>query len=79
MTQALQAQLDALSDEQKRAAIVYLESTLADNDGDDLSPEIKAELDRRWAAYLANPNSAIPWEEFKARARTRLEQRSARA
>jgi putative addiction module component (TIGR02574 family) len=28
---------------------------------DELSPEIKLELDRRIAAHKANPESAIPW------------------
>ncbi len=28
----------------------------------------KTELDRRLAAYLANPDDVVPWEEVKARA-----------
>lgn len=28
-----------------------------------LTPEQEAELDRRLAAHLANPSSAIPWDE----------------
>jgi putative addiction module component (TIGR02574 family) len=27
-----------------------------------LEPELAAELDRRWAEHVANPDSAIPWE-----------------
>jgi putative addiction module component (TIGR02574 family) len=35
----------------------------------ELSPEQKAELDRRWAEHLANPESAIPWEEVRRKLR----------
>ena len=34
-----------------------------------LTPELKAELDRRWAEHLANPASAIPWEEVRRKLR----------
>ena len=30
-----------------------------------LSPEREAELDRRLADHLANPSSAIPWDEVR--------------
>jgi putative addiction module component (TIGR02574 family) len=30
-----------------------------------LSPEQEAELDRRLAEHVANPGSAIPWEEVR--------------
>ena len=30
-----------------------------------LSPEQEAELDRRLAEHIANPDSAIPWEEVR--------------
>ncbi len=30
-----------------------------------LSPEQEAELDRRLAEHIANPDSAIPWEEAR--------------
>jgi putative addiction module component (TIGR02574 family) len=32
-----------------------------------VSDEIRQELDRRHAAYLANPDSAISWEEVRRR------------
>jgi putative addiction module component (TIGR02574 family) len=43
---------ESLSDQQRDAAT-------------DLSDEQKAELDRRWAEHLANPGSAIAWEETR--------------
>jgi putative addiction module component (TIGR02574 family) len=36
-----------------------------------LTDEQKAELDRRWAEHLADPDSAISWEELKRRLRDR--------
>lgn len=31
----------------------------------DLTPEQRAELDRRLAEHLADPTSAIPWDEVR--------------
>jgi putative addiction module component (TIGR02574 family) len=30
-----------------------------------LSPGQEAELDRRWAEHVADPGTAIPWEEVR--------------
>jgi len=30
-----------------------------------LTEEQAAELDRRWAEHLANPDSAVPWSEVR--------------
>jgi putative addiction module component (TIGR02574 family) len=30
-----------------------------------LSPEQEAEMDRRWVEHLADPSSAVPWEEVR--------------
>ena len=37
-----------------------------------LSDELKIELDRRWAAFQAHPETAVPWEQVKAEAQARL-------
>ncbi|RPI55601.1 MAG: hypothetical protein EHM55_07425 [Acidobacteria bacterium] len=31
----------------------------------ELTDDQRAELDRRWAEHLANPDSAIPWSEVR--------------
>ena len=31
----------------------------------DLTNEEAAELDRRWAEHLTNPDSAVPWSEVR--------------
>jgi putative addiction module component (TIGR02574 family) len=36
------------------------------------TPEQEAELDRRWADYLANPDDVLTWDEVQARVRARL-------
>jgi putative addiction module component (TIGR02574 family) len=46
--------------------------SVSDEDLDDafvLSPELKLELDRRWAEHLADPESAIPWEVVERKLR----------
>ena len=35
----------------------------------DLSEAERAELDRRWAEHVANPESAIPWSVVRSRLR----------
>ncbi len=34
-----------------------------------LEPALVAELDRRWAEHVANPDSAIPWEAVERKLR----------
>ena len=40
--------------------------TDADRDGElALTAEQQAELDRRWAEHLENPDSGVPWHEVR--------------
>jgi putative addiction module component (TIGR02574 family) len=50
-------------------AIALWESLTNDERGEafELTDEQRAELDRRWAAHLANPQSAIPWTSVRAK------------
>ncbi|MBQ36292.1 MAG: addiction module protein [Gemmatimonadaceae bacterium] len=32
-----------------------------------LTPDQEAELDRRWADHIENPDAAIPWDEIRSR------------
>lgn len=55
------------SEERAELALVLWES-LSDAERHDelaLTPQQEAELDRRWTEHLANPESAIPWEEVR--------------
>ena len=40
-----------------------------------MTPELAAELDRRWAGYEAHPEAARPWDEVEAEIRERLQKR----
>jgi putative addiction module component (TIGR02574 family) len=55
------------ADERAELAMALWES-LSDQEREaelELTPEQKAELDLRWADHLANPESAVPWEEVR--------------
>ncbi|MBZ5560417.1 MAG: addiction module protein [Acidobacteriia bacterium] len=59
------------ADERAELAMALWES-LSDQEREselELGPEQKAELDRRWAEHLANPESAIPWEDVRRKLR----------
>ncbi|MBI1903465.1 MAG: addiction module protein [Planctomycetia bacterium] len=48
------------------------DSIAAEQQGFELSPERKAELNRRLAAYRADRNPGSPWQEVKARILSKL-------
>ena len=65
--------IDALSMEERTLlAHEIWHSVERDSESMPLSDELKRELDRRWAAFQANPETAIPWEQVKAEALARL-------
>jgi putative addiction module component (TIGR02574 family) len=47
---------DSLTDDQRNAEFA-------------LGPEERAELDRRWAEHIADPGSAIPWQDVRRKLR----------
>ena len=64
---ALSAILKLPANERAELAMALWES-LTDTERDAelaLTPEQAAELDRRWVEHLADPTSAIPWEEVR--------------
>ncbi len=49
--------------------------SLSDSERDsalELTPEQRAELERRWTKHQADPSSAVPWLEVRQRLRTRI-------
>jgi putative addiction module component (TIGR02574 family) len=55
------------ADERAELAMALWDS-LTDGERDaelELSADQRAELDRRWAEHVANPRSAIPWEDVR--------------
>jgi putative addiction module component (TIGR02574 family) len=65
-------QLLALSVAERLQIVEVFCESLADNVQALPIPDwLEAELDRRKAAHEAAPNSAIPWEEARARLRQR--------
>jgi putative addiction module component (TIGR02574 family) len=50
-------------------AIALWESLTDDERGQafELTEEQRAELDRRWAEHIENPNSAVPWAVVRAK------------
>jgi putative addiction module component (TIGR02574 family) len=59
------------ADERAELAIALWESLSPEERAAEfeLGPEECTELDRRWAEHLADPASAIPWEEVRRKLR----------
>ena len=62
------AQLLKLPAGDRAELAIALWESLSDSEREgafDLTDEQKAELDRRWAEHIKNPDSAIPWSEVR--------------
>lgn len=65
--------IDRMSVEERlRLVQAIWDSIAAESDRPPLSDSLRAELDRRLADHLANPNDVVPWEEVKAAALARV-------
>jgi putative addiction module component (TIGR02574 family) len=65
--EVMEALLKLPSNERAELALALWES-LGDADRDasfELTPELVAELDRRFAEHEADPSTSIPWEEVR--------------
>ena len=55
-------------DRAELAMALWESLTDVERDGElELSDEDRAELDRRWAEHLKNPDSAVPWSEVRSK------------
>ena len=64
-TMSLSDLLSLPADKRADLAIALWES-LSDSERDNalpISPELAAELDRRWADHVAHPETGVPWED----------------
>jgi len=62
-----------LPEEDRRWLVEEIAASLPHQEEDfELTPEFKAELNRRLSEHEANPESGIPWQEAKARVLGRL-------
>lgn len=57
--------------ERAELAVTLWESLTEEERGAELTigPEERAELDRRWVSHLAEPGSAVPWDEVRRKLR----------
>ena len=70
---ALEQLLKLPASERAELAMALWES-LSDADREpyfEMTPELAAELDRRWQEHLDDPGSAIPWDEVKQKLKDR--------
>jgi len=69
-------ELRRMPESERRELVETIETEFSDFN-DKLTPEQKAELDRRAEELQQNPKSGIPWEQVRAEARQRLKARRA--
>ena len=72
MTKTLEELLKLSPAERAEIAVTLWDSVAESEDADvlPLSPELKAELDRRLADLESNPGASIPWDEALRRLRS---------
>jgi putative addiction module component (TIGR02574 family) len=59
---AILKEIEGLSADEQAELLSRLSELFAPAGGSELSPELKAELERRVAAADANPDAGVPWE-----------------
>ncbi len=65
--------IDRLSvDERLQLVEEIWDSIATDIEASPLTEAQRQEVDRRWAAHLANPQAAVPWEQVEAEILNRL-------
>ncbi len=71
-TRTLSELLKLPAEERAELAMALWESLTDDERAAELAltPEQEAELDRRWAEHVENPDTAIPWDEVRRKLRT---------
>jgi putative addiction module component (TIGR02574 family) len=69
-------ELRRMPEAERRELVETIEMEFGDFN-DELTPEQKAELDRRAEELRKNPKAGIPWEQVRTEARRRLKDRRA--
>ncbi len=65
--------IDRLSVDERLQLVEELWDSIADEvEASPLTEAQRQEVDRRWAAHMANPQAAVPWEQVKAEILDRL-------
>jgi putative addiction module component (TIGR02574 family) len=72
MRRELMAELLELSPQERLDLIDELWDSLGPDDLPPLTPEQEAEIDRRLDAHEKDPSRAVPWEDVRARLRSRF-------
>jgi putative addiction module component (TIGR02574 family) len=63
--------IDRMSADERLRLIGEIWDSLSPSEQVELTDEQRAELDRRIAAADADPSAGVPWEEMRARLRSR--------
>ncbi len=67
--------IDRMSPDERLQLVQEIWDSLTDEaEAWTLTDAQREEVDRRWAAHLANPQAAIPWEQVEAEILARLDQ-----